>query len=243
MSAILSVAGLAFLAGVAMPIGAWLAKLERLQQYRFSAEVHHTVLAFGAGTLLSAVALVLVPQGIANIEPLPACGFFMLGGFIFMGLDILLDKWRTPASQLAAMLTDFVPESIALGATYVIHRESAILLALLIALQNMPEGFSAFRELRQAGRLSTHTLLVIFSVMALLGPIAAILGLVFLFDSPETVSTIMLLAAGAIFYSIFQDIAPKVVLEKHWLPPMGALLGFSLGLMGFMVIGADLGHL
>jgi len=35
-----------------------------------------------------------------------------------MALDVFLHKMNTPASQLAAMLSDFIPESIALGAAF-----------------------------------------------------------------------------------------------------------------------------
>jgi ZIP family zinc transporter len=45
----------------------------------------------------------------------------------------------------------------------------------------------------------------------------------------------MLFASGAILYSIFQDIAPQVKLKKHYAPPMGAILGFVLGIIGLMV--------
>jgi ZIP family zinc transporter len=45
----------------------------------------------------------------------------------------------------------------------------------------------------------------------------------------------MLVAAGGILYAVFQDIAPQVKLEKHWAPPFGAVLGFVLGLVGFMM--------
>jgi len=45
----------------------------------------------------------------------------------------------------------------------------------------------------------------------------------------------MLFASGGILYSIFQDLAPQVKLEKHWAPPMGALLGFVLGMLGLML--------
>jgi ZIP family zinc transporter len=47
----------------------------------------------------------------------------------------------------------------------------------------------------------------------------------------------MMFAAGGILYSIFQDIAPQVPLQKHWAPPMGALLGFLMGVLGSMALG------
>jgi ZIP family zinc transporter len=54
-------------------------------------------------------------------------------------------------------------------------------------------------------------------------------------EFPQYVSAIMLFASGGILYAIFQDIAPQVKLEKHWFPPMGAVLGFVLGMVGFML--------
>ena len=117
------------------------------------------------------------------------------------------------------------------------HRDSALLLAVFIALQNIPEGFNAYRELRSSGLFSSKKILSAFLLMSLLGPVAAVIGLYYLYDSPQTLSVIMLFAAGAILYSVFQDIAPKVVLKNHRLPPMGAVLGFSLGLLGYLLIG------
>ena len=73
-----------------------------------------------------------------------------------------------------------------------------------------------------------------FTLMALLGPISGVSGYLWLSDYPEIIAAIMLFASGGILYSIFQDIAPQVKLEKHWAPPMGAVLGFVLGMLGFM---------
>jgi len=46
----------------------------------------------------------------------------------------------------------------------------------------------------------------------------------------------MLFAAGGILYSVFQDIAPQAKLDRHWLPALGAIAGFMLGLAGHMII-------
>lgn len=237
MVTILYVTLLAFMAGVAMPIGALLAKVEHISKQWLEQELRHGIMAFGAGTLLSAVALVLVPKGIEELSPMTASIAFIAGGFGFMALDILLYKLNTPASQLAAMLSDFIPESIALGATFMIHQESAFLLAIMIGLQNLPEGFNAYRELRESGVYSSKKIIALFFSMAFLGPLAAIIGLFFLVDAPISLSALMLFAAGGILYSIFQDIAPKVVLKNDWLPPMGAILGFLLGMLGAMLVG------
>ena len=235
MSILLVVILSTLLAGLAMPLGAVIARFERIGKDWLEAEFRHSVTAFGGGTLLSAVALVLVPEGIANLSPLSACFWFIVGGLSFMLLDRVLKKINTPASQLAAMLSDFVPESIALGAAFATGNNNAFLLAGLIALQNLPEGFSAYRELNSASVYKPRKIIFMFCLMAMLGPISGVSGYLWLSDSPEIVSVIMLFAAGGILYSIFQDLAPEVKLEKHWAPPMGAVLGFVLGMFGLII--------
>ena len=47
---------------------------------------------------------------------------------------------------------------------------------------------------------------------------------------------IMVTAAGGILYLIFEDIAPQAPLDHAWAPPLGAVLGFALGLLGHLVI-------
>lgn len=227
---------LTLLAGIAMPIGAIIARFEHLQSDWLEQELRHSVVAFGAGTLLSAVALVLVPDAIKELSMTSTSIYFILGGFAFMLLDILLQKINTPASQLAAMLTDFIPESIALGAAFAYDSRSGLLLALLIALQNLPEGFNAYREMQQGKQISANKIIMLFCLMALLGPISGLTGYLWLAQSPDVIAALMMFAAGGILYSIFQDIAPQVPLKKHWAPPMGALLGFLMGVLGSMIL-------
>jgi ZIP family zinc transporter len=74
--------------------------------------------------------------------------------------------------------------------------------------------------------------------MALLGPAAGLVGFFWLSAFPQLVSGIMLFAAAGILYVIFQDIAPQVPLERHWAPPLGAVAGFLLGLVGQMLVAA-----
>jgi ZIP family zinc transporter len=236
LSLLLTVILAASLAGFSMPLGALLAHFERIKTKWIEDELIHGVTAFGGGALLSAVALVLVPQGISNLHPFVASFAFIFGGLCFMLLDVQLKKIETPASQLAAMLGDFIPESIALGAAFATSPSTGILLAVMIALQNLPEGFSAYCELRAIRKYSAVRLISIFSVMSLLGPIAGVIGFLWLNNSPIVISTIMLFASGGILYSIFQDIAPQAKLDNHWAPPMGAVLGFVIGMIGYMVI-------
>lgn len=155
-----------------------------------------------------------------------------------MALDIRLAANHTPFSQLTAMLTDFVPEALALGATFTFSKDAGLLLTGLIALQNMPEGFNAYREIKASSEYRRLKIIGAFALMALLGPIAGTTGYFVLSDHPQIVSGIMLFAAGGILYIIFQDIAPQSRLKNHWAPPLGAVAGFLLGVLGHISIGA-----
>jgi ZIP family zinc transporter len=66
--------------------------------------------------------------------------------------------------------------------------------------------------------------------MALLGPISGICGFYLLSDAPQYLDAIMLFGSGSILYSVFQDIAPQAKLEHHWGPPLGAVIGFAVGI-------------
>ncbi|MBE0575953.1 MAG: ZIP family metal transporter [Desulfuromonadales bacterium] len=238
MSDWLQIIILTLIAGIAMPVGAAVAGIERIRPHWLETEVRHSVIAFGGGALLAAVALVLVPEGMRNLPLLLIVICFASGGIAFMVLDILLAANKTSASQLVAMLSDFVPEALALGATFVISKDTGLLLAGIIALQNVPEGFNAYRELK----LSTHyrgaQIVGAFVLMAFLGPIAGLIGYFVLSSYSQLVSGIMLFAAGGILYLIFQDIAPQSKLKKHWSPPLSAVAGFLLGVIGKVIIGA-----
>ena len=155
-----------------------------------------------------------------------------------MALDIRLAANDTTFSQLIAMLSDFVPEALALGATFAFSRDAGLLLAGLIALQNMPEGFNAYREIKVSSEYSRQRIIGAFTLMALLGPIAGVTGYFVFSGHPKIVSGIMLFAAGGILYIIFQDIAPQSKLKNHWASPLGAVAGFLLGVLGHISVGA-----
>jgi len=46
---------------------------------------------------------------------------------------------------------------------------------------------------------------------------------------------VMLFSAGGILYLTFEDIASQAKLDRRFAPPMGAVLGFTLGLIGHLI--------
>jgi len=235
MSTVVAVLIYGTVAGLTIPLGGLLARQEWIRSAWVASELRHAILAFGAGALLAAVTLVLVPAGVDSLSlPVLTITFFA-GGLSFAWLDVILARQQSTLSQVIAMLTDFLPECLALGALFVSDLAQARLLALLIAVQNLPEAFSAFHEMAGNSR-APRRVLVLFVLLAPLGPLAAYAGLKLLADSPQVIALIMTFAGGGILYLMFQEIAPKVVLRNAWFPPMGALIGFFVGVLGTVLI-------
>ncbi len=224
-------------AGLMIPVGGYLASVERIQPRWLEQEVRHSVMAFGGGILMAAVAFVLVPQGLELMPIWAALVAFFAGGATFALVERLRHTHAKSNAQFLAMLTDFVPEAIALGAIMASQSSEAALLALLIGGQNLPEAFNAWRELKARGRHRRRHVMRIFFALSAIGPVAVVLGYVFLADLPVVTGAIMMSAAGGILYLMFQDIAVKAHLDNRQAPSLAALAGFALGMAGNALLG------
>ena len=225
------------LAGITVFIGGVLAHLfnHHIKETPVKYEITHTMMTFGAGIILSAVALVLVPKGMEELSLLPFILYFLSGALLFMYIDQYLAKKGGQTATLLAMLMDFIPESIALGAVFVIEPKMAMLLAVFIGLQNLPEAFNSYRDLVQSGFSSKRTL-VIFFALSFCGIAGALTGHFLLSDYPKLTAGLMTFASGGILFLLIQDIIPEGKLEKNYLVPLGAVLGFLVGIIGEKII-------
>ncbi|MDG4812597.1 divalent cation transporter [Hydrogenovibrio sp. 3SP14C1] len=220
-------------AGACIPLGGLLGYFEKIRPQWLENELRHAVIAFGGGILVAAVALVLLPEGKRYVnQDFWSVGLFLLGGIFFFLMERYLGTKRREKPQLTAMLLDYLPESLALGGAFAIGAASAPLLALFIGLQNLPEGFNAYRELVAKPGTSKKQILGFMAILALLGPIIAVIGWYYLSSNTLLLGAVMLFASGGILYLIFQDIAPQAKMNRHWAPPMGAILGFCFGMLG-----------
>lgn len=227
---------ISWLAGFAAFVGGVTAKYEGSAESEKKKEFIHSVTAFGGGILVAAVAFALVPEGIDRLNTFMMTVAFVSGGTLFCVIDAWQNRHRGSAAQFMAMLLDFVPEAIALGAVFAGNRNLGILLAVYIGAQNLPEGFNSYREMVDQGRSRTLVLATLFGA-SFLGPVAACLGYYFLRDQMAWTAAIMTFAGGGILYLIFQDIAPQSEMENHWTPTLGAVFGFLVGMIGKKWIG------
>ena len=150
-------------------------------------------------------------------------------------MDKKIEQSGSKYSQLIAMLLDFIPEALALGAIFATDRKTGILLAVFIGLQNLPESFNSYQDLT-ANTFKPKKALSILFLLSFMGIIGATTGFYLLSDLPQITAGIMTFAGGGILYLIFQDIAPSVKLKKTWIPALGANLGFLIGIIGDKLI-------
>lgn len=224
-------------AGVTVFIGGLLANYfnHHVKEKPVKYEVTHTMMSFGAGIILAAVALVLIPYGMEQLSLWSITFFFIAGAIGFMFLDQYLEKRGGNTATLLAMMMDFIPESIAMGAIFATNSSMASLLAIIIGLQNLPEAFNAFRDLVLSGMTIKKTLITFF-VLSFLGIPSALLGHYILSNSAVITAQLMTFASGGIFYLLIQDIIPASKLEKNYLISLGATVGFLVGIIGSKIV-------
>jgi ZIP family zinc transporter len=198
-------------------------------------EIIHSSIAFGGGILFAAVGLVLIPEGISAVPLTPMILFFSAGVVLFFFIDRYLERRGGTLAQLLGMMLDFVPESIALGAVFASNTKLGVLLAIIIGIQNFPEAFNAYLDLKVT--FTASKCLLIFFLLSFSGVISALTGYYFLSGMPMTIGALMLLSSGGLIYLIFQDIAPMSQLKKSRVPALGASLGFLVGMIGLKMLG------
>jgi ZIP family zinc transporter len=128
-------------------------------------EIIHLSVAFGGGILIAAVGLVLVPEGMHVLSLTPILLCFSGGTTFFFFVDRYMENKGGTIAQLLGMLSDFVPEAIAMGAVFSSNPTLGILLAVIIGIQNLPESFNAYMELK--ARYTTSKSLFILSLFSI----------------------------------------------------------------------------
>jgi len=141
------------LAGFPIIIGGLISSVFQARKSTLKAEINHWIVAFGGGALLSAIAFALIPKAIVDLSYVELTVIFLSGTFVFMFIDILIARIGGSLAQAISMMMDFIPEALALGASFAHNHNFGLLLAMFIGMQNLPEGFNAYRELHAGGSL------------------------------------------------------------------------------------------
>src|SRR5207247_997 len=118
LDALLPVIAYTAFTGITNVVGGILGKIEHLRRGRFRTEVLHGLVAFGGGTMLAAVALVLLPEGLLGMSGVAAGVLLVVGAILFLLIDEAIDRKGGTASQFVAMVLDLIPGSVALCAVW-----------------------------------------------------------------------------------------------------------------------------
>ena len=238
MEDLIKIISYSFLSGITVFLGGILSILfeKHFKEGLVKKEIIHASIAFGGGIIIAAVAFVLTPKGINELPIIFIIITFLSGAIFFFFLDRYIEQKGGAISQLLAMLLDFIPEAIALGAVFATDHNLGLLLAIFIGLQNLPESFNSYIDLRNSGYTSKKCLLILF-FLSFSGVVAAVSGDLFLSNMPQFTASLMLFSSGGILYLIFQDIAPMSKLQKSWFPALGVSVGFLIGMIGQKVLG------
>jgi zinc transporter, ZIP family len=187
--------------------------------------------AFGAGILLSAAIFGMVIEAEQTLGIIMTLGAFVAGSIIFTVADVLAEHKGGGAGILLGIGLDSIPESLAIGAS--VAGGAGFVIALLIGIQNVPEGIASFREMTSAKtsafRGSKRKALIAIGFVSVIPIILGLIGLFFVQGMQVVIALTLAISAGGIFYMLFYDMIPKAHKERKWLPTFGAVLGFIIG--------------
>ena len=230
---ILRVIAITAFAGGTSFLGVYIGKRVRFTE-------HHilTLTAFGAGILIAAAVFEMVIEAEKTIGITLTLIAFLAGAALFTIADMIAEKKGGGAGILLGIGLDIIPESLAIGAA--IASGPALALALLIGIQNIPEGIASYKEMmtgKTAFSNNPKKALAAVGVVSVIPVFLGLAGLFYLTGMKDTIAIIFALSAGGIFYMLYYDMIPKAHKEKKWVPTFGAVLGFIIGFAIVRIVG------
>ena len=232
---ILRVIAITSFAGGTSFLGVYIGKRMRFTE-------HHvlTLTAFGAGILIAAAVFEMVIEAEKNIGIMLTLIAFLAGAILFTIADMIAEKKGGGAGILLGIGLDIIPESLAIGAA--IASGPALALALLIGIQNIPEGIASYKEMmtgKTAFSNNPKKALAAVGVISVIPIFLGLAGLFYLTGMKDTIAIIFALSAGGIFYMLYFDMIPRAHKERKWLPTFGAVLGFIIGFAIVRIVGGE----
>lgn len=197
-----------------------------------------TITAFGAGILVSAAIFEMLIEAEKNIGIGVTLIAFIAGAMIFMIADIIVEKKGGGAGIILGISLDTLPESLAIGAS--VASGPFIALALLLGIQNVPEGIASYKEMMTGKTAFTNNprkALVAIGIVSVMPIFLGLAGLFYLTGMNYIIAIILALSAGGIFYMLYYDMIPKAHKDRKWLTTFGAVLGFIVGFAIVRIFG------
>ena len=227
------------LGGGALVVGALIAWLTPVP-----AKVVASVMAFGSGVLISAVAFDLMEEAV-HTGGLRAAGFGFLGGaVVYLTANLLLarrgarhrkrsggqpsesEQAGSGSAIAIGALLDGIPESVVLGLGLLGGGTVSPSMLAAVFISNVPEGLSSAAGMKRSGRSARYVFGVWIGIAVASG-LAALTGYLLLGDaSPQLEAVITSVAAGAILTMIADTMIPEAFQDTHDWTGLITALGF-----------------
>jgi len=227
-----SVLILGLVASLANLLGGWLVS----SQHRIRRPALNTLLSVGAGFMLAAAILEVIPRSIALNQ---SAAVIILAGYLFVhlvehtiathfhfGEETHLDQIlgaRAAYSALGGLVLHTFFDGALIAAGFWVSMHLGTLLFLAILLHKIPEGFTAASIMRASGRSSraAHLATLAISVSTLAG----VLSIGF---SQNLVRSALPFSAGVTLYVAASDLIPEVNKEARGAVSTGVFFGVVL---------------
>jgi len=250
MTGVLTAAGWGLFAGAALVVGAAIAWFVRVPP-----KVVGSVMAFGSGVLISAVAFELFEEAAHTGGLWSAVLGFAGGAAVYMLANMVLARYgarhrkrsqeQQPSQQeqsgsglaiaLGALL-DGIPESLVLGISLIGGGGVSAAVVAAVFISNLPEGLSSAAGMKRAGRGAGYVFGV-WGTIALVSAVAAGAGYLLLGSAPDgVIGAITAIAGGAILTMIADTMIPEAFEITHaWtglITSAGFLLAAAISWLG-----------
>jgi ZIP family zinc transporter len=234
------------LGGGALVLGAAVAWFLRVPQV-----VVASVMAFGSGVLISAVAFDLMEEAARTGGLVPTAIGFLGGAVAYLTANALLsrhgarhrkrseDQQRSESEQSGSgaaiavgALLDGIPESVVLGLGLIGGGAVSTPVLAAVFISNVPEGLSSASGMKRSGRSAAYVFGV-WGAIATASGVSSMLGYVALGGAaPEAVAVITAVAAGAILTMVADTMIPEAFERTRiWtglITALGFLVAFAI---------------
>ena len=228
------------LGGGALVIGALIAWFTPVPR-----KVVASVMAFGSGVLISAVAFDLMEEAARTGGLVATASGFLAGAMLYLAADLALarrgarhrkrsgnqqpseaQQSGSGAAIAVGALLDGVPESVVLGLGLLSGGSVSLSVLAAVFFSNVPEGLSSAAGMKRSGR-SAHYVFGVWTSIAIASGIAGLLGALLLQGaSPQLIAVITALAAGAILTMVADTMIPEAFERTHLYAGLIATVGF-----------------
>jgi ZIP family zinc transporter len=242
------------LGGAALVVGALVAWFVHVPR-----AVIASVMAFGSGVLISAVAFDLMQEAVETGGLLPTGSGFLGGALAYFAANAALarhgarhrkrsgsrpgedqpseqEQSGSGAAIAVGALLDGIPESVVLGVGLLSGGGVSVSVLAAVFISNVPEGLSSAAGMKSKGR-SAGYVFGVWGGIAVVSALAALAGYALLGGAPpELIAVITAVAAGAILTMIADTMIPEAFERtRTWtgvIASVGFLVAFAIDIAG-----------